>query len=154
MRANALLLHNEPDERNLFIRAGLVIVDWSDKSPKHPYRFKKTYGPWTYPYVRHYDPQKYKKSMIDYKNGKLKSRPNGLRWCKIRTTLKPGESSSEWDQIREREFIGWDDLERDLKMNKWILSWKIYLNMTRKYRSLHPIFEFIPIVIANPRYSL
>jgi hypothetical protein len=37
-----------------------------------------------YNYIGHYDPTKYQKQMIDYKNGKRKSRPNGRKWCRLR----------------------------------------------------------------------
>ena len=35
-------------------------------------------------YVGHYDPKKYQEQMINYGNGKRKSRPNGRKWCKLR----------------------------------------------------------------------
>jgi len=34
-------------------------------------------------YVGHYDKEKYKKQMIKYREGRIKSRPNGRRWCKL-----------------------------------------------------------------------
>jgi hypothetical protein len=35
-------------------------------------------------YFAHYDPKKYQKQMKKYKEGKLKSRPNGRTWCLIK----------------------------------------------------------------------
>jgi hypothetical protein len=34
-----------------------------------------------YRYIGHYDPEKYKQQMKDFKSGKRKSRPNGRKWC-------------------------------------------------------------------------
>lgn len=34
-------------------------------------------------YVGHYDSKKYKEKMIEYRQGKIKSRPNGRTWCLI-----------------------------------------------------------------------
>jgi hypothetical protein len=34
-----------------------------------------------YDYIGHYDSEKYKKEMEDFKAGKRKSRPNGRKWC-------------------------------------------------------------------------
>jgi hypothetical protein len=36
-------------------------------------------------YVGHYDAKIYQQKMKDYKNGKIKWRPNGRRWCKLPT---------------------------------------------------------------------
>lgn len=38
------------------------------------YRYK-------YRYIGHYDPEKYRQQMQDFKSGKRKSRPNGRKWC-------------------------------------------------------------------------
>lgn len=35
-------------------------------------------------YVGHYDAEKYKKEMVDYRAGKRKSRPNGRVWHSVR----------------------------------------------------------------------
>jgi hypothetical protein len=34
-------------------------------------------------YVGHYDPEVYKKQMVEYRNQKRQSRPNGRKWCKV-----------------------------------------------------------------------
>jgi hypothetical protein len=34
-------------------------------------------------YVGHYDPEVYKKQMVDYRNHKRQSRPNGRKWFKV-----------------------------------------------------------------------
>jgi hypothetical protein len=42
-----------------------------------------TYGKYPCMYIGHYDKEKYKKEMIRYHQGQIKSRPNGRRWCKL-----------------------------------------------------------------------
>ena len=34
-------------------------------------------------YIGHYDEEKYKEKFKDCKNGKIKWRPNGRKWCKV-----------------------------------------------------------------------
>jgi hypothetical protein len=34
-------------------------------------------------YFGHYDAEKYRQQMIEYRNGRTKSRPNGRKWCKV-----------------------------------------------------------------------
>jgi hypothetical protein len=41
-----------------------------------------TYGKYFCFYVGHYDKEKYEQQMIKYREGRIKSRPNGRRWCK------------------------------------------------------------------------
>ena len=41
--------------------------------------FRVTYARYWQYYVTHYDPDKYKEQMIDYKEGRRRSRPNGRR---------------------------------------------------------------------------
>jgi hypothetical protein len=40
---------------------------------------------WHY-YIGHYDHEKYKQQMVNYREGKRKSRPNGRKWCYLPTT--------------------------------------------------------------------
>jgi hypothetical protein len=60
--------------------------------------YRVTYGKYFCFYIGHYDKEKYKEQMIKYCEGKLKSRPNGRKWCKIHTSFykyriigRPGE---------------------------------------------------------------
>ena len=41
-------------------------------------------------YFAHYDPEKYQEQMKKYKEGKLKSRPNGRTWCLIKARPRLG----------------------------------------------------------------
>lgn len=40
----------------------------------------------TYYYIGHYDSNKYKEQMQKYKDGKIKSKPNGRRWCSVKAS--------------------------------------------------------------------
>jgi len=42
-----------------------------------------TYGNYPCLYIGHYDKEKYNEQMIRYRQGMIKSRPNGRRWCKL-----------------------------------------------------------------------
>jgi hypothetical protein len=46
--------------------------------------YRVTYARYWQYYVAHYDPARYKKQMIGYKEGRRRSRPNGRRECKLR----------------------------------------------------------------------
>lgn len=64
-------------------RKYLFGYDNSENTPDKKSLYRVTYGKYTYFYIGHYDKQKYKKQMIKYRAGKIKSRPNGRRWCKL-----------------------------------------------------------------------
>ena len=61
-------------------KKGLIIIN-EDEGCNDPYKTRS--GKYYYDYFGHYDPEKYKQEMRDYKSGKRKSRPNGRKWCKI-----------------------------------------------------------------------
>jgi hypothetical protein len=66
---------------------GHLMTSFSEDERHIPDReswYRVTYGRYWQYYVAHYDPNKYKKQMIDYKDGRRRSRPNGRRECKIR----------------------------------------------------------------------
>lgn len=48
-----------------------------------------------HPYIGHYDEEKYKKAMKKYRSGKLKSRPNGRKWHKIRYNRDKDQAQSD-----------------------------------------------------------
>lgn len=45
--------------------------------------YRTTSDKYGYFYIGHYDAEIYQQKMKDYKNGKIKWRPNGRRWCKV-----------------------------------------------------------------------
>jgi hypothetical protein len=46
-----------------------------------------TYARYLCHYIGHYDKEKYKEQMMKYHEGKLKSRPNGRKWCEIPASI-------------------------------------------------------------------
>lgn len=123
-----------------------------DETKKTAYRVQSKQ--YKHPYVGHYDSSKYKQEMIDYKNGKRKSRPNGRTWCKIQTTLKEGESRSEWELLSDWYDITSNDLEEKVESNAIWARFRRYVKITQKYKSPHPIFNIVSIVVAEPKYSM
>ncbi len=57
------------------------ISDYVEEDKKILYR--TTSDKYGYFYIGHYDAKIYHQKMKDYKNGKIKWRPNGRRWCKV-----------------------------------------------------------------------
>ncbi|MDQ3967850.1 MAG: hypothetical protein M3275_05570 [Thermoproteota archaeon] len=53
------------------------------------------YAPNWYLYVGHYDSKKYRSAMERYKIGRLKSRPNGRSWHKVRSNQVRGQVQSD-----------------------------------------------------------
>jgi hypothetical protein len=53
------------------------------------------YRPYWHLYIGHYDAQTYKKAMEHYKRGRLKSRPNGRIWHKVRYNRVRGQAQSD-----------------------------------------------------------
>src|SRR5215211_4147924 len=62
-------------------------------------RWYVTYRPSVHPYIGHYDEEKYKKAMEKYRSGRLKSRPTGRRWCKIRYNRVKGQAKSDLEML-------------------------------------------------------
>jgi hypothetical protein len=53
------------------------------------------YAPTWHLYIGHYDSKKYRSAMKRYKMGKLKSRPNGRIWHKVRYKRVKGQLQSD-----------------------------------------------------------
>jgi hypothetical protein len=53
------------------------------------------YAPTWHLYIGHYDSEKYLRAMERYKNGRLKSRPNGRIWHKVRYNRARGQMQSD-----------------------------------------------------------
>jgi hypothetical protein len=70
-----------------------------DKTPSSQYSadkkslYKVIYGKYAPFYIGHYDKGKYKEQMNRYRQGIIKSRSNGRRWCRLPTYFyKYGQS--------------------------------------------------------------
>lgn len=57
---------------------------WKVKDGENSGRYRTVTRKYEHLYVGHYDTEKYRKEMVDYKAGKRKSRPNGRVWHSIR----------------------------------------------------------------------
>lgn len=85
------------------------------------------YAPTWHLYIGHYDSEKYLRAMERYKNGRLKSRPNGRIWHKVRYNrvkrqvqsdleILMGKSNfSQLDIIKERH-----KKEEDMRLKRGI----------------------------------
>lgn len=62
-------------------------------------RWYVTYRPVVHPYIGHYDEEKYKKAMEKYRSGRLKSRPNGRLWHKVRYNRVKGQAQSDLEML-------------------------------------------------------
>lgn len=93
-------------------------ADGANEVIKTVKRWYVTYRPSIHPYIGHYGEEKYKKAMEKYKSGKLKSRPNGRKWCKVRFNRAKDQAQSDleilmakynfdrrdlWNEIKEKE---------------------------------------------------
>ena len=67
-------------------KKGLIIRGEDEVYNSEENNFRTVSEKYYHDYFGHYDREKYKQQMMDYRSGKRKSRPNGRRWCKI---LKP-----------------------------------------------------------------
>jgi hypothetical protein len=81
-------------------------------------RWRVTYGPFWHFYIGHYDPEKYKKAMDDYKKGKLKSRPNGRQWHKVRYNRADGEVQSDLEILMARYNFNFRDVRNEISERK------------------------------------
>jgi hypothetical protein len=87
-------------------------------------RWRSSYGPFWHLYIGHYDAEKYKKAMEKYKRGKLKSRPNGRRWCKVRYNAVKEEIQSDLDVLMAKYNFTLLDLRNEKRERKEDYLWK------------------------------
>jgi hypothetical protein len=90
------------------------IADEGKELTKSVDRWYVTYRPVVHPYIGHYDEDKYKKAMEKYKNGRLKSRPNGRRWCKVRFNRVKGQAQSDLEILMAKYNFTLRDLKKKI----------------------------------------
>jgi hypothetical protein len=66
-----------------------------EKPTRKRRRNLRRYAPSWHLYIGHYDSDKYRRAMERYKNGGLKSRPNGRIWHKVRYKQVKGRAQSD-----------------------------------------------------------
>ncbi len=74
-----------------------------------------TYRPSIHPYIGHYDAKKYKKAMEKYKSGKLKARPNGRSWHKVRYNREKGKEKSDLEILMANYNFTLHDLKKKIR---------------------------------------
>ncbi len=91
-------------------------------------RWYVTYRRSVHPYIGHYDAEKYKKAIEKYKSGRLKSRPTGRRWCKVRYNRVKRQNQSDLEMLMAKYNFTLRDLknkidekEEDLRLKYGIL---------------------------------
>jgi hypothetical protein len=65
-------------------------------------------------YIGHYDAERYKKAMKKYKTGKLKSRPNGRSWHKVRYNRVKGQVQSDLEILMMKYNFTLRDLRNEI----------------------------------------
>jgi hypothetical protein len=78
-------------------------------------RYLRRYAPVWHLYVGHYDAEKYKKTMEKYKMGKLKSRPNGRLWHKVRYNRAKGEAKSDLEVLMAKYNFTFQDFRKEVR---------------------------------------
>lgn len=89
-----------------------------EKEIKSVDRWYVTYRPSIHPYIGHYDAEKYKKAMEKYKSGRLKSRPNGRQWHKVRYNRVDGQAQSDLDKLMAKYNFTLRDLKNKIDEKK------------------------------------
>jgi hypothetical protein len=105
-----------PYKRQKFVGKETInpAVGKGEEPTKSVDRWRVTYGPFWHFYIGHYDTEKYKKGMDIYKRGKLKSRPDGRRWCKIRYNQAKGEAQSDLQILMDKYDFNFRDVRREV----------------------------------------
>jgi hypothetical protein len=108
-----------PYLKSKFVEKEIInpIPDDGKELTKSVKRWYVTYRPVVHPYIGHYDEEKYKKAMEKYKMGKVKSRPNGRIWHKVRYNRVKGQVRSDLETLMAKYNFNQLDIthERDKK---------------------------------------
>jgi hypothetical protein len=106
---------NHPYLKSKYVKKEIInpISDEGKELTKSVDRWYVTYRPVVHPYIGHYDEDKYKKAMEKYKNGRLKSRPNGRRWCKVRFNRVKGQAQSDLEILMAKYNFDLRDLRNE-----------------------------------------
>lgn len=67
-----------------------------------------------HPYIGHYDEEKYKKAMEKYRSGRLKSRPNGRLWHKVRYNRVKGQAQSDLEMLMAKYNFTLRDIMKEI----------------------------------------
>jgi hypothetical protein len=74
--------------RGELLKSVYSAVEQENEQEQHKESLKRvTYRKRIHTYVGHYDEAKYKVQMIKFRQGLLKSKPNGRKWCHVQSTV-------------------------------------------------------------------
>jgi hypothetical protein len=90
------------------------VADGGKELTKSVHRWYVTYRPVVHPYIGHYDAEKYKKAMEKYSMGKIKSRPNGRQWHKVRYKPVNGQEQSDLEILMSKYNFTLRDLKKKI----------------------------------------
>jgi hypothetical protein len=74
----------------------------------------RRYTPSWHLYIGHYDAEKYNKAIEKYKTGRLKSRPNGRQWHKVRYNQAEGQTQSDLEILMAKYNFTLRDLMNEI----------------------------------------
>jgi hypothetical protein len=120
---------NHPYLKSKYVKKEIInpIADDGKELTKSVDRWYVTYRPSVHPYIGHYDGEEYNKAMKKYKSGRLKSRPNGRRWHKVRYNRVKGQAQSDLETLMTKYNFTLRDLknkihekEEDLRLKQGI----------------------------------
>jgi hypothetical protein len=74
----------------------------------------RRYSPSWHLYIGHYDAGKYKEAMTKYKMGRLKSRPNGRQWHKVRYSQVKGQAKSDLEILMAKYNFSHLDIMKEI----------------------------------------
>jgi hypothetical protein len=112
------------DEQLLNPIAGNIQREPSTKRKRNLLR----YAPTWHLYIGHYDSEKYREAMERYKKGRLKSRPNGRIWHKVRYNRFKGQVQSDLEILMVKYNFNQLDIihernkkEEDMRLKRGLL---------------------------------
>ena len=86
------------------------------------------YAPTWHLYIGHYDSEKYRRAMERFKKGRLKSRPNGRIWHKVRYNRVRGQTQSDLEVLMAKYNFNQLDIikerhekEEDMRLKRGLL---------------------------------
>ena len=108
-----------PYLKSKFVEKEIInpIPDGGKELTKSVKRWYVVYRPYVHPYIGHYDSEKYKKAMKEYKEykkGKRKYRPNGRQWHKVRYNRIDPQSQSDLEVLMTKYNFTLRDLEKKI----------------------------------------
>ena len=87
-------------------------------------RYRVTYGPFWHLYVGHFDEDRYRKAMDEFKKGLRKSRPMGADGAKCEKILGKGEAQSDIEKLMSDYSFTQQDINDEIREKRREYRWK------------------------------